>query len=129
MTTEIISNEDALEPIQEEFESLEVPLYKFRGFFSEDKQVFFDCENSETLQCLNENLKRRDHDYFIVFLLVKNIESGKLLVMDVRYANIGGETLEHFIDRYNSHLKPSSIMSLEAGGKELIRYLGYSYEN
>lgn len=128
MTTEIFSSDDILDSIQEEFKSLEIPFYKFRKFFSEDKQVFFDCEDSETIQCLNVKLKQKDHVYFVIFLLVKNRDSGKLLVMDVRFSNTGRESLEHFIDRYNSHLKPSVIMSLEASGKELIRYLGFSYE-
>lgn len=118
-----------LKSIQEEFESLNIPDYKFRNFFSEDKRVFFDCDEGETIQCLDLKLKRKDHDSFVVFLLVKDRESGKLLVMDVMFPNIGGESLEHFIDRYDSQLKTSGVMSLEASGKELMTILGYSYEN
>jgi hypothetical protein len=129
MTTEIVSSEDSLKSIQDEFEDLNIPYYKFRNFFSVNERVFFECEEGETFQCLYVNLKRKDHDYFVVFLLVEDIDSGELLVMDVRFPNIGGESLEHFIDRYDSQLKTSGVMSLEASGKELMNVLGYSYEN
>jgi len=47
--------------------------------------------------------------------------------MDIRYSNIGKESLEHFIKRYHSQLKPAGLMSLEAGGIEYIEYVGSSY--
>lgn len=129
MEPDIVQSQNMLESIQEELESFEIPYYKFHRLYSKKKKVFFNCQNNGTIQCLNANLKREDHDYFIVFLLVKNIGSDKPFVMDVRFPNISRESLEHFIDRYNSQLKSSNIMNLEASGKTLIRYLGYSYEN
>jgi len=48
--------------------------------------------------------------------------------MDVGFPNIGRETLKHFIERYHSQLTPSSILGLEAGGREYVKHVGCSYE-
>lgn len=128
MSLEIVSREALIESLLEEFGSIEIPTYKFRKLFSRDKQVFFDCEGEDTDACLEQVLHKKTHTLFVVFLLIRDKESGNLKVMDVRFHNIGKETLEHFINRYHSQLKFSSIMGLKASGKEYVKYVGCSYE-
>lgn len=128
MSSEIVSRETLVELLREEFGSIEIPSYKFRKFYSRDKQVLFDCERGDTYACLDQVLHNETHAFFVVFLVIRDKESGSLRVMDVSFPNIGKETLEHFIKRYHSQLKPSSIIGLEASRKEYVKYLGCSYE-
>jgi len=48
--------------------------------------------------------------------------------MDISYANLGKETLERFLIRYPTQLKPGSLMALQLSGSEYLEFLGASYE-
>lgn len=128
MSSEIVLDRAVVESLREEFGEIVIPAYKFRRLFSQTRQVFFDCEDEDTEACLDRSLHRKDHAFFTVFFVVRDKESGSLRVMDISFPNIGKETLEHFIKRYHSQLKPSNIMGLEANGREYVKYIGCSYE-
>lgn len=128
MSSEVVFGSAVVESLREEFGEIVILAYKFRRLFSQTRQVFFDCEDEDTGACLDRALHRKDHAFFTVFFVVRDVKSGSLRVMDISFPNIGKETLEHFIKRYHSQLKPSNIMGLEASDREYVKYIGCSYE-
>lgn len=128
MSPGIVVSEAIVEWLREEFGDIVIPAYKFRRLFSRTGQIFFDCEGEDNEACLDRALHGKNHAFFTVFFVIRDKESGTLQVMDVSFPNIGRETLEHFIKRYHSQLKPSNIMGLEASGREYVKYIGCSYE-
>jgi hypothetical protein len=55
--------------------------------------------------------------------------SGLRIVMNVSYANLGGETLERFVRRYPKQLRPSSEIALQLSDCKYVDYSGASYED
>ena len=124
----IVLSGNYLEELEEEFSGLQIPRYKFRGYFDEESRVFFDCEAGEPSACLEQVLERKNFSDFVVFLLIKGRGSGRLSVMDVSYRNLGTETVKHFMNRYQMQFEPTIKMSLMSRGLEYLRLIGYSYE-
>lgn len=123
----IVSSEVIIDSLREEFSSMEIPTYKFRGLYSEDVHVFFDCEGGDE-GYLEQVLSDVNHSRFVVFFVTREKDTGRTSVMDVSFPNMGKETLERFMKRYHSQLKPANVMIMEASGKEYVKYLGCSYE-
>ena len=46
--------------LKDKFDSLTIPVYKLRAWFSMKHQVFFDCESEDAAVCLNKLLKRKN---------------------------------------------------------------------
>jgi len=128
MSSEIIPSSDFVESITEEYESIDIPVYKLRAWYSTEEKIFFDCDREDLRSCLVNILEETTYSFFRVFFLVRDTKSKNVEFMDVRYSNIRKETLEDFVERYDSQLKPGGLMSLEAQGREYLRYLGASYE-
>ena len=55
--------------------------------------------------------------------------SGHRAVMDVSYADLGGETLGRFLRRYPGQLRPSSEMAFQLSDRKYVEYVGASYED
>lgn len=103
------------------------PLYKFREWYSEDRQIFFDCGGSNLETCLSEVRGRKDHPGFRVFFVVRDRSTDSYLVMDVVYPNAFNHSLDAWIERYHKVLKAGCYMILEGQGKEYVEHLGVSY--
>lgn len=52
MVTEIIPSIDMLNQLKDKYDSIDIPLYKFREWFSKEDEVFFDCEDGDLEGCL-----------------------------------------------------------------------------
>ena len=127
MQKKIIFSNDVFEEIQKRLGEIDIPRYKFRNFFSSEYKIFFDCEK-DPLECLEPILGYENYQRFVVYFIVRD-EQGNLSVMDVSFSNPGKETIEHFIRRYPTQLKPANAMALQLSGREYLEYLGTSYED
>ncbi|MEJ2241396.1 MAG: hypothetical protein P8Y18_04560 [Candidatus Bathyarchaeota archaeon] len=78
------------------------------------------------VKSLEKKFEKTDISYFIVFFIVKKEDSYSF--MDVNYRRLGKETLEHFINRYESQLKSMTQLSLKPRNIEYVETIGYSYE-
>ncbi len=128
MPSDIVPVGELFDSLRERFGPIEIPAYKFREWYSRERGVFFDCEEGDTEACLERVMREEGYSFFTVFLVVREERDGGLKVMDVSFANIGRETLQRFMRRYESQLKPASVMSLQVAGKEFVEFLGASYE-
>jgi hypothetical protein len=122
----IIESTIVLRELRIRHPDIEIRDYAFRRLYSTEHMIFFDCEY-EPEKCLVDALTRVDHTRFVAYAVVEEA-SGDRYVMDVSYANIGGETLERFIKRYPGQLKPSSEMALQLSDRKYVEYFGASYE-
>ncbi len=105
---------------------IEIRDYAFKRLYSTEHMVFFDCDG-ESEKCLNDALTSVNYIRFVAYAVVEDA-SGHRYVMDVSYANLGGETLGRFVKRYPGQLKPSSEMALQLSGRKYVEYIGASYE-
>jgi len=129
MALKIIPTTQYVEALQKKYESLEVPLYKLRKWFSTNQKIFFDCENTGKSTCLRNVLKKPDYPVFRIYLVVKDIATDRCSFMDVNFRNLGGkETLEHFINRYHKQLETMTKLSLQGAGHKYVDCVGHSYE-
>jgi hypothetical protein len=112
--------------LEEKFVGLSVPSYKLKQWFDRDKTVFFDCEKADKSVCLRHILEKTDIPEFAVFFIVK--ENATYSFMDVKFRNLGTETLEHFIERYERQLKSMTKLSLQSRKIEYVEIVGFSYE-
>ncbi len=126
MIAEIITTGDYVKQLKGKFSGLDIPMYKLRALCSTKDQVFFDCETSDKVSCLETILKQKIFDAFTVFIIVKE-PSGSFKFMDLSFKNIGNEKLEHFIDRFHRTLEPSTKLSLQIAGLEYVECIGHSY--
>jgi len=115
-----------LDGLEEKWEGLHIPRYRFKRLCSEERGVFFDC-STEPERCLEDVMARTDYPRFSVYLLVRG-NDGELTVEEVSFANPGGETLERFVKRYPTQLRPAGALAYQLNGRELVDYLGASYE-
>jgi hypothetical protein len=123
---EISSTTDYVKSLEEKFSGLSVPSYKLKEWFTKKLKIFFNCEKSDKTLCLDKILEKTNLSGFKVFLIVK--QEGCIKLMDVNYRNLGKETLEHFINRYESQLKSMTQLSLKSRKTEYIETVGYSYQ-
>ncbi|NIR86624.1 hypothetical protein GWO13_03255 [Candidatus Bathyarchaeota archaeon] len=128
MDTEIISANMYVQSLKDKFESLDIPVYKLRAWFSTTHQVFFDCESEDKVSCLEKLLKQRNFEAFTIFFVVKE-PSGVFKFMDANFRNIGNETLEHFINRFHKQLESMTILSVQTVGLEYVECIGHSYHD
>lgn len=128
MSTRIISTNEQVSVIEEKYSGLKVPVYKLRKLFSDEQQVFFDCDADDKESCLRGIMTKPDLNAFIVYLLVKDSTTGSYGFMDVNFRNLGKETLEHFINRYHQQLEAMTKLSLQTASREYVACLGHSYE-
>ena len=101
--------------------------YAFRRLFSTEHMIFFDCDDMSE-KCLTEVLTRTDYPRFVAYAVVEDTSSHRY-IMNVSYANLGNETLERFVKRYPSQLRPSSEMALQLSERKYVEYVGASYED
>lgn len=116
-----------LEELRSRYTGIEIRDYAFRRLYSTEHNVFFDCDG-DSEKCLTDALSRVGYPRFVVYAVVEDA-SGHRAVMDVSYANLGGETLERFVRRYPGQLRPSSEMALQLSGRKYVEYVGASYED
>ena len=115
-----------VQSLKDKFETLDIPLYKLRAWFSTKHQVFFDCESEDKVSCFEKLLKQKDFEAFTIFFVVKD-PSGVFKFMDASFRNIGNETLEHFINRFHKQLESMTIMSVQTVGLKYVQCIGHSY--
>lgn len=129
MPAEIIPTSEFTATLISRYKGLQVPTYKLKEWFSTDRQVFFDCENSDKKSCLISVLKKPGFPAFRVYLVVKDPAGDAHNFMDVNFRNLGGkQTLEHFIHRFHQQLEAMARLSLQSAGREYVKCVGHSYE-
>jgi hypothetical protein len=116
-----------LATLRSRYPGIEIRDYAFRRLYSIEHMVFFDCD-SDSEKCLSDTLRRVEYPRFIAYAVVEDA-LGHRTVMDVSYANLGGETLERFMKRYPGQLRPSSELALQLSGRKYVEYVGASYED
>jgi hypothetical protein len=116
-----------LATLRSRYPGIEIRDYAFRKLYSIEHMIFFDCD-SDSEKCLADTLRRVDYPRFVAYAIVEDA-LGHRAVLDVSYANLGGETLERFVRRYPGQLRPSSEMALQLSGRRYVEYVGASYEN
>jgi hypothetical protein len=126
MSSEISLTADYVKSLEEKNVGLSVPYYKLKEWFAKNKKIFFDCEKPDKSSCLQLILEKSDISAFKIFFIVKENESYRL--MDVSFRNLGKETLEHFIERYERQLKSMTKLGLQSRKIEYVETVGYSYE-
>jgi len=124
----ITSTNEYVSSLEEKYKGLKIPGYKLRKWFSDEQQVFFDCDADDKEACLRGILTKPDLSAFIIYLLVKDVATGSYSFMDVNFRNLGKETLEHFINRYHQQLESMTKLSLQTASREYVACLGHSYE-
>lgn len=124
----IILAKDYVSVLEEQHVGLKIPLYKLRRWFSNEQQVFFDCDVDDRASCLREILVKPDLNAFIIYILAKDFTAGGYSFMDVNFRNLGKETLEHFIARYHQQLESMTKLSLQTANREYAECIGHSYE-
>ena len=67
------------------------------------------------------------HVKYVTFFVTKKGEAYEF--MSVAYRNPAVESLEHFMGRYETTIKPSLVMTLVGSNKEFVELLGFSYED
>jgi hypothetical protein len=113
--------------LRSRYPGIEIRDYAFRRLYSIEHMVFFDCVG-DSEKCLTDTLSRVDYLRFVAYAVVEDA-LGHRTVLDVSYANLGGETLERFVRRYPGQLRPSSEMALQLSGRRYVEYVGVSYED
>ena len=108
------------------FPGLEIQAYRLRDYYSDEYKLFFDCEGDPD-KCIKEALEYSFHVKYVTYLVVKKGEAFEF--MSVAYRNPAVESLEHFIGRYETTIKPSLVMTLVGSDKEFVELLGFSYED
>ena len=126
--SKIISTNEQVSILEEKYKDLKIPAYKLRKWFSDEQQVFFDCDATDKEAYLREIMTKPDLSTFIIYLLVKDATTGDYSFMDVNFRNLGKETLEHFVNRYHQQLETMTKLSLQTASREYVACLGHSYE-
>lgn len=126
MSLVISLTNDYVKSLEKEFAGLSVPSYKLKEWFAKSTKIFFDCKKPNKSICLKHFLEKSDISAFTVFSIVRENEICSF--MDVRFRNLGKETLKHFIERYEHQLKSMTKLSLQSRKIEYIKTVGYSYE-
>jgi len=117
-----------VESLRRKYRGFDFPRYKLRKWFSEDHQVFFDCESDEDrIVCLDRWLKRTDLEAFTVFFVVKE-PIGAYKLTDAAFRKLGTETLEHFVNRYHQQLEPMTRLGIHTVSLEYIECIRHSYK-
>ena len=122
----IIDSTAVIGTLRSRYSGIAIRDYAFRRLYSIERMVFFDCVG-DSEKCLADALSRVDYPRFVAYAVVEDA-LGHRTVMDVSYANLGGETLERFVRRYPGQLKPSSELALQLSGRRYVEYVGASYE-
>jgi len=125
--SKIISTGELVKLLEEKYKGLRIPVYKLRKWFSDEQEVFFDCDTIDKEPCLREIMIRSDFNAFTIYLLVKDASTGDCSLMDVNFRNLGKETLEHFINRYHQQLETMTKLSLQTASREYVACLGHGY--
>jgi hypothetical protein len=123
----ITDSRAVLAMLRSRYLGIEIRDYAFRRLYSIEHMVFFDCVG-DSEKCLSDALSRIDYPRFVAYAVVEDA-LGHRTVMNVSYANLGGEALERFVRRYPEQLKPSSEMALQLSGRRYVEYVGASYED
>ena len=122
----ILSKEEYVKETEKRFPELEIPAYRLRDYYSDEHKLFFDCKG-DTEECIKEALEYSFHVKYVTFFVVKKGEDFEF--MSVAYRNPAVESLEHFMGRYDTTIKPSLVMTLVGSDKEFVELLGFSYED
>lgn len=121
----ILSKDEYVKETEKRFPRLEIQAYRLREHYSEEHKLFFDCEGDPD-ECVKEALEYSFHVKYTTFLVVK--KDDRFEFMSVAYRNPAVESLEHFMGRYDTTIKPSLVMTLVGSDKEFVELLGFSYE-
>ena len=124
----IILAKDYVSVLEKQRAGLKIPLYKLRRWFSNEQQVFFDCDADDKLSCLRDILVKPDLNTFIIYILAKDLTTGGYSFMDVNFRNLGKETLEHFITRYHQQLESMTKLGLQTANREYAECIGHGYQ-
>jgi len=99
--------------------------YAIRRLYSTEQRVFFDCDG-DARRCLTDVLTGTGYQRFVAYAVTED-DTGRRTLLDVSYANTGKETLEKFIKRYPTQLKPAAEMALQLSSGKYLEYVGASY--
>jgi len=124
----IVPAKDYVNVLERQHAGLKIPLYKLRRWFSNEHQLFFDCDADDKVSCLRDVLVKPDLNAFIIYILAKDLTTGGYIFMDVNFRNLGKETLEHFIARYHQQLESMTKLGLQTANREYAECIGHSYE-
>ena len=122
----ILSREEYVKETEKRFPGLEIQAYRLRDYYSDDHKLFFDCEGDPET-CIKEALEYSFHVKYVTFFVIKKGEAYEF--MSVAYRNPAVESLEHFMGRYDTTIKPSLVMTLVGSDKGFVELLGFSYED
>jgi hypothetical protein len=125
MNSEIVAAFMYVEELKRKYSGFEFPAYKLRQWFSKTRRIFFDCDKPDAETCLRTLLQKTNLDSFTIFIVVKE-PSNVYRFMDASFKNIGSETLEHFIVRFQQQLESMTKLSVKTAGSEYIECVGYA---
>ena len=111
-----------VEELKEKYPDINIQ-FRLKDWFSQEHQVFFNC--SEDLEkCLNQTLTDSHPPAFRVFYIAQGKTDEAYSLKEAAYANYPESSLEKWIPRYQSQLRPGGEAGLEASGYRYIEYLG-----
>ena len=123
--TPIISKNEFVNVMRERFPELKIHAYKLRDYYSGKSKLFFDCEG-DLDKFVKKTLEYAFHQRYVTYIVIKKAD--RFEFQSISYRNPAVESLEHFIGRYESTIKPSLAMTLVGSDKEFVELLGFSYE-
>ncbi len=111
-----------VEALKEKYPKITIQ-YRLKEWYSQEHRVFFNCENTPE-KCLNQTLTDPHPPAFRVFYVAQSKTTQTYSLKEAAYANYPESSLEKWIPRYQSQLRPGGEARLEASGYKYIEYLG-----
>jgi hypothetical protein len=132
LSAKIVATPELFKGLEKHYAGLRYDIDMFKPFFATDKKLFFDCRNAEDKNiCLARVLARQDFEDFSVLFVAKEEDksTGRLVhtVNESKFARMGQEKPEDFINRYNKNLKEPLALSMQLFGVQPVELIGFSY--
>jgi hypothetical protein len=129
---DIIPSVDLIKTLEETYGRVRYDPSSLRQWFSQAKRVFFACDEADKLGFLERLLKRPDLDEFVVYALGEETkpaaDGGKSCVIKtIYYRNLGNQTLENFITRFQAFLETPMGLELQLHNLTYRKTLGFGY--
>ncbi len=129
---DIILSSQLIKTLEETYGRVKYDQSSLRRWFSQGKSVFFSCDEAEKSDFLAKLLKRPDLDEFVVYALGGEAkpaaDGGKLYVLKtISYRNLGNQTLENFINRFQAFLETPMSLELQLHDLAYIKTVGFGY--
>lgn len=128
----IIPSVDLIKTLEETYGRVRYDPSSLRQWFSQVKRVFFACDEVDKLGFLERLLKRPDLDEFVVYALgeeTKPAADGRksCVIKTISYRNLGNQTLENFITRFQAFLETPMGLELQLHNLIYRKTLGFGY--